>query len=156
MIISTNNKLSFALESSLVKFTYENSDTVVGVTPLKDKVGIVASLTDYFGQYHLSIHLPFMIDGDETWAALGHFARLEDMFHLWIDPADGETKYCVALREGTAEELDLKLTNALEALEAHWDSLKTYDALSRNSATKHDDDGDEDDPLERLSAFLGM
>ena len=141
MILETNDKLAFALASERVAFTYETQDRVIGSMTVGSRtVPVSLGLPDQ--QYHLEMHLPFCIKGDVAWEAYEHLAeRPEPGFRFWMDPNDGETKYCDALCEATTAELDRALDRAASCLEAELDTLSMFHDLSESRENSPKDSG---------------
>lgn len=165
MIINHNNDLSFALDATAAAFAFEKADRVVGLLPVHVKESIPVSLEKYSQQYHLTVHLPFVIKGDTAWKAYERLAHdPEHGFHLWIDPSDGETLYCAPLREATATELDLALSAAASCLDACWNDLSFFNKMAnddeggetRSHASDEADDEDGFHPFESLIDLIGL
>lgn len=159
MIITVNNELSYALEASCAQFMYEKADRVVASLPVGTLGTVPVSVESHGHQHHLNAHLPFAIQGDAAWAAYEHLAHdPENAFAIWIDPIDGETKYCTALTEASADALDRALAHAATCLHKCWPDLERFDEMARSAkagagrASRDDDD----DELGVLGGLLGL
>lgn len=157
MIIATNNELSFALEATTAQFMYEKADRVVASLPVGSLGSVPVSLEVHGQQLHLNAHLPFAIQGDAAWVAYEHLAHdPERCFHIWIDPVDGETKYCTPLAEASAEELDRELAHAALCLHGCWTDLERFDEMAKAAKGSGSSSGSEDGPLGSLGGLLGL
>lgn len=159
MIITANNELSYALEADCAHFMYEKADRVVASLPIGTFATVPVSVEAHGHQHHLNAHLPFAIQGDAAWTAYEHLAHdPEHAFPIWIDPLDGETKYCAALTEASANELDRALAHAATCLHKLWPDLERFDEMAKSAKagasrpSRDDDDG----VLGGLGGLLGL
>ena len=130
MIIDTCNDFDFAFNSRTAEFIHESDDRVIATVIVNGET-LPVSLYRPDQQFHVDIHPPFRIKEEATLKAYESFAqRPETAFNLWIDPFDGEVKYCDRLAEASAEELDRVIQRGVERLEQEWGSLAFYHKVS--------------------------
>ena len=159
MITSANSEFQFALESQRVRFMPESTDRMVAILALPSGRKVPVSLRCPAQQHQLEAHLPHTLKGDAAWIAYEKLADLShfDAFKLWIDPTDGETKYCTALREATAYELDAALARAATCLDVCWELLTECEQAATSPDEldfSFDDFDDDDEPSSTLGKLL--
>ncbi len=156
MIITADNKLSFALKSEVAQFMYEKPDRVIASLPIGFDRTVPVSVSIHGQQIHLNAHLPFELKGDVAWKVYEQLAQdPQDAFRIWIDPTDGETKYCAPLREGASEELDQALSVAAVSIHKCWNTLEDFAKLAAEEPESKPKSRDDDDPIASLLSLLG-